>query len=142
MRSESTSMGTERPQARFVKTMPSLELPSRLEKISSRRFVVEPSKLRNSSMKGFLCHLPSIFGRRISKLKCAPVQVIKKKQCHGKVKSRWQIPRRRDRCQDGSTQYLRPLMEKFIHNANFKKKVHFEERKAQKEDRILRGKRT
>ena len=33
-------------------------------------------------------------------------------------------------------------LKKFIHNANFKKKVHFEERKAQKEDRILRGKRT
>ena len=148
-------MGTERPQARFVKTLPSVELPSRMEEISSRRFVVEPSKGSTLKLKYERVSLPSTFNHWKTNFKTE----VGSSSGHPEEAMPWKSEVERansvndlktSRSMSGTVYSIfetldariASALKKFIHNANFKKKVHFEERKAQKEDRILRGKRT
>ena len=148
-------MGTERPQARFVKTLPSVELPSHMEEISSRRFVVEPSKGSNLKLKYERVPLPSTFNYWKTNFKTE----VRSSSGHPKEAMPWKSEvemansvndLKTSRSMSGRVYpifetvdaRIASALKKFIHNANFKKKVPFEERKAQKEDRILRGKRT
>ena len=72
------------PQPRLVKSLPTVELPSLVEDIYSRRFVVEPSKGNVSALQ---FEKISLRRQLISKPKCFPVQDLRLKQCRGSEKS-------------------------------------------------------
>ena len=106
--------------------VPTVNLPSATEEAHPQNSMVEQPKNQISDLqfeKSLRLRLSSD-GKRVSRQKCFQVQITLQNQCVGFKKSRW---------------LLLWTLKKTLQNSHFRKRVHSEVYRAQKDDRFLRG---